>query len=114
MVVSVIEKTIQDAERIVQSIGLLHLYQTLDVRDLPYKRLLSFLRLLDPWSGPAEGSSCLSASPSYRLFSVTVSSLELNGYLDCLIHSLIHISVYNLENGRDCSSKLIRLHEFRK
>nr|GEW62989.1 hypothetical protein [Tanacetum cinerariifolium] len=40
--------------------------------------------------------------------------LYLNDYLDCLIHPLIHISVYDLGNGKDGSNKLIRLHEFRE
>nr|GEW28783.1 hypothetical protein [Tanacetum cinerariifolium] len=35
MVVSVVEKTIQDAEKIVQLVDLHHMYQTLDVRALP-------------------------------------------------------------------------------
>nr|GFB35606.1 hypothetical protein [Tanacetum cinerariifolium] len=33
--------------------------------------------------------------------------LELNGYLDCFTYSLIHISLSDPRNGRDCSSKLI-------
>nr|GFC30988.1 hypothetical protein [Tanacetum cinerariifolium] len=38
MVVSVVEKTIQDAERLVQLVDLQHLCQTLDVRALPSER----------------------------------------------------------------------------
>nr|GFC92975.1 hypothetical protein [Tanacetum cinerariifolium] len=38
MVVSFVEKTIQDAERIVKLVDLQHMFQTLDVRALSSKR----------------------------------------------------------------------------
>nr|GEW30830.1 reverse transcriptase domain-containing protein [Tanacetum cinerariifolium] len=49
-----------------------------------------------------------------RSFIAEMVRLYLNDYFDCLIHPLIHISLYDPGNGRDCSSKLIRLHEFRE
>nr|GEW37457.1 retrovirus-related Pol polyprotein from transposon TNT 1-94 [Tanacetum cinerariifolium] len=91
MVVFVVEKTIQDAEKIIQLVNLQHLYSLADAyRDLdPYVDLPALLvavsvgaladlgsfpslRLFDPRSGSAEGSSSLSASLSRRLFRVTV------------------------------------------
>nr|GFA86042.1 hypothetical protein [Tanacetum cinerariifolium] len=54
MVVFVVEKTIQDAERIVQLVDLQHLCQTPDVRDFPSKRRTiqdagMFEQLVDHW-----------------------------------------------------------------
>nr|GEW74126.1 hypothetical protein [Tanacetum cinerariifolium] len=121
MVVSVVEKTIQDAERIIQLVDLQHLYSLVDAcRDLDpcvdqpallvavFIRALadsgSFpsLRLFDPRSGPAEGSSSLSASSSRHLFRVTVS-LDDDAFEDIeyIEASLYDPEIVSLEDEND-------------
>nr|GFA05736.1 hypothetical protein [Tanacetum cinerariifolium] len=89
------------------------------------------LRLLDPRSDPAEGSSSrdlyldllidlllndllnilIKLLEKLFIFSLSFIAesvrLNLNSYLDCFIHPLIHVSLNDPENKRDGSRKLI-------